>query len=55
VSTVSGKYVNLALTISATRNTVPPFFVFSGLHFRAHFFLKNVAPAGRQGYVNPTG
>lgn len=40
VSTVRGKYVTLALAISATRKTVQSFFVFSGLHFRAHFFKE---------------
>ena len=56
VSAERGKQVTLALAISATRSTVPPFFVFSGVHFRAFFFfLKNGSPVGRQGYAHPTG
>jgi hypothetical protein len=53
VSAERGKLVTLALAVSATGNTVPPFFIFPRVNFRAHFL--NGAPAGSEGDVNPTG
>jgi hypothetical protein len=48
-----GKLVTLALAVSATGNTVPPFFIFTRVNFRAHFL--NGASAGSEGDANPTG
>lgn len=53
MSAESGKLVTLALAVSATGNTVPPFFIFPRVNFRAHFL--NGAPAGTEGDANPTG
>jgi hypothetical protein len=53
VSAERGKLVTLAVAVSATGNTVPPFFVFPRVNFRAHFL--NGAPAGSEGDANPTG
>lgn len=53
MSAERGKLVTLALAVSATGNTVPPFFIFPRVNFRAHFL--NGAPAGSEGDANPTG
>jgi hypothetical protein len=53
VSAESGKSVTLVLAISATGNTVPPFFIFPRANFGAHFL--NGAPAGSEGDANLTG
>jgi hypothetical protein len=53
VTAQRGKLGTLALAVSATGNTVPPFFIFPRVNFRAHF-LKG-APAGSEGDANPTG
>jgi hypothetical protein len=52
VSAEHGKLVTLALAVSATGNTVPPFFISPRVNFRAHFL--NGAPAGSEGDANPT-
>jgi hypothetical protein len=48
-----GKLVTLDLAVSATGNTVPPFFIFPRVNFRAYFL--NGASAGSEGDANPTG
>jgi hypothetical protein len=53
VSAERGKLVTLALADSATGNTVPTFFIFPRVNFRAHFL--NGAPTGSEGDANPTG
>jgi hypothetical protein len=53
VSAESGKLVTLALAVSATGKTVPPFFIFRRVNFSAHFL--NGAPAGSEGDANRTG
>jgi hypothetical protein len=53
VSAEHGKLVTLALAVSATGNTVPPFFIFPRVNFRTHFL--NGAPVGNEGIANPTG
>jgi hypothetical protein len=41
------------MAVSATGNTVPPFFIYPRVHFRTH--VVNDAPAGSHGDANPTG
>jgi hypothetical protein len=41
------------VAVSATGNTVPPFFIKPRVHFSAH--ILNDAPAGSHGDANPTG
>jgi hypothetical protein len=53
ISAERGKLVTLALAVSATGNTVLPFFIFLRVNFRAHFV--NGARAGSEGDANPTG
>jgi hypothetical protein len=53
VSAQRGKLVTLALVVSATGNTVPPFLIFPRVNFRVHFL--NGASAGSHGDANPTG
>jgi hypothetical protein len=36
VSADRGTFVTSDVAVSATGNTVPPFFIYSGVHFRAH-------------------
>ncbi|XP_072397921.1 uncharacterized protein [Diabrotica undecimpunctata] len=45
-----GTLVTLACAVSATGNTVPPFFIFPRVNFKPHFFTD--APAGS---ANPSG
>lgn len=53
VSAERGTLVTLAMAVSATGNTVPPFFIFPRVHFRKHFL--NNAPPGSAGDANPSG
>lgn len=53
VSAERGTLVTMALAISATGNSIPPFFVFPRVHFRDHFL--NNAPPGSSGDANPSG
>lgn len=48
-----GTLVTMALAVSATGNSIPPFFIFPRVHFREHF-LSN-APPGSTGAANPSG
>lgn len=53
VSSERGTLVTMALSVSATGNTVPPFFIFPRVHYRDHFI--NNAPLGSSGSANPSG
>lgn len=53
VSAERGTLVTLALAVSATGNSIPPFFIFPRVHFRDHF-LRN-APPSSAGSANPSG
>lgn len=53
VSAERGTLVTLALAVSATGNSIPPFFIFPRVHFRDHFL--NSAPVGSTGDANPSG
>jgi hypothetical protein len=41
------------MTVSAVGNTVPPFFIYPRVHFRAH--VLNDATTSSHGDANPTG
>uniref|UniRef100_A0A667X0N9 Uncharacterized protein n=1 Tax=Myripristis murdjan TaxID=586833 RepID=A0A667X0N9_9TELE len=48
-----GSLVTLACTVSATGNSIPPYFIFPRVHFRDHFI--NNGPPSSKGGANPTG
>lgn len=48
-----GSLVTVAVAVSATGNTVPPFFIFPRVHFRDHFVSSG--PPGSIGGANPSG
>lgn len=48
-----GTLVTLACAVSATGNTVPPFFIFPRVRFKPHFLQD--APPGSDGSANPSG
>ncbi|KAL2079793.1 hypothetical protein ACEWY4_025537 [Coilia grayii] len=48
-----GTLVTLACAVSATGNSIPPFFIFPRVHFRDHFLLNG--PVGSKGGANPSG
>lgn len=48
-----GQLVTLACAVSATGNSVPPFFVFPRVHFKEHFIRDG--PVGCAGGANPSG
>lgn len=48
-----GTFVTLSVAVSATDNSVPPFFVFPRVLFRDNFL--NNAPFGSSGVANPPG
>nr|XP_033472895.1 jerky protein homolog-like [Epinephelus lanceolatus] len=48
-----GTLVTLSCAISATGNSIPPFFIFPRVNFRSHFLLS--APTGSAGSANPSG
>ncbi len=48
-----GTLVTLACAVSATGNSIPPYFIFPRVHFRDHFI--NNGPPGCKGGANPTG
>ncbi|XP_074042558.1 uncharacterized protein [Leptinotarsa decemlineata] len=48
-----GTLVTLACALSAAGNTVPPFFIFSRVHFKSHF--PRDAPPGSDGSANLSG
>lgn len=48
-----GCLVTMAFAVSATGNSVPPYFIFPRVHFREHF--TNNGPAGCHGGANPSG
>lgn len=48
-----GTLVTMALAVSATGNSVPPFFVFPRVNYREHFLANG--PPGAIGTANPSG
>lgn len=48
-----GNLVTIVAAVSATGNSVPPFFIFPRVHFRDHFL--NNGPPGSAGAANPSG
>lgn len=48
-----GSLVTMALAVSATGNSIPPFFVFPRVHFREHFVTSG--PPGCYGSANSSG
>lgn len=52
-STEKSTLVTLAVAVSATGNSIPPFFVFPRVKFRDHFLTG--APAGSTGDANSSG
>ncbi|KAJ8395927.1 hypothetical protein AAFF_G00026350, partial [Aldrovandia affinis] len=48
-----GTLVTLACAVSATGNSIPPYFIFPRVNFRDHFL--NSGPPGSRGAANPSG
>ncbi|ROL23530.1 Pogo transposable element with KRAB domain [Anabarilius grahami] len=52
-SAEQGSLITLACAVSATGNSLPPYFVFPRVNFRDHFILNG--PTGCKGGANPSG
>lgn len=48
-----GTLVTLVCAASATRNSIPPYFIFPCVNFRNHFLING--PSGSKGGANPAG
>ncbi|XP_050506078.1 uncharacterized protein LOC126884227 [Diabrotica virgifera virgifera] len=48
-----GTLVTMALSVSATGNSIPPFFIFPRVNFKEHFLTSG--PPGAAGAANPSG
>ena len=52
-STERGTLITVVGTISASRNSIPPYFIFPRVIFQRHFL--NGGPPGSKGGANPSG